>query len=62
MSCQLIRSLSDIYEKAMHLIKEYFDGDDDDDLDYAPEVDYESRQFAFGVGADAAVAQPAYNF
>lgn len=46
----------------MHLIQEYFDGDDDDDLDYAPEVDYESRQFAFGVGAEAAVAQPMYNF
>lgn len=38
----------------MRIIRDYFDGDDDDDYDdMAPEIDFDSRQFAFGTEHDA---------
>lgn len=40
---------SELYEKAVRIIREYFDGEDEDDLDdMAPEIDFDSQQFAFG--------------
>lgn len=41
---------SELYEQAVRIIREYFDGEDDDELDdMAPEIDFDSRQFAFGI-------------
>lgn len=43
---------AEIYEKSLSLIRDYFDGEDEDDLDLtAPETDDASHQFSFGVGA-----------
>lgn len=43
---------AEIYEKSLRLIRDYFDGEDEDDLDVtAPELDYEAHQFSFGIGA-----------
>ncbi|GAB9465830.1 hypothetical protein Gpo141_00003220 [Globisporangium polare] len=39
----------ELYEKAVRIIRDYFDGEDDEDFDFvAPEIDFDSRQFAFG--------------
>ncbi|RLN93753.1 hypothetical protein BBJ28_00018609 [Nothophytophthora sp. Chile5] len=41
---------------ALSLHKDYFDGEDDEEFDIAPEMDYDSRQFTFGMGGEAAAA------
>ncbi|RLN91498.1 hypothetical protein BBJ28_00018558 [Nothophytophthora sp. Chile5] len=46
----------EIYEKSLRIIQDYFDGEDDEEFDIAPEMDYDSRQFAFGMGGEAAAA------
>lgn len=43
----------DIYEKSVRIIRDYFDGEDEEDFDIAPDMDYGSHQFTFGVGSDA---------
>lgn len=40
---------AEIYEKSLRIIRDYFDGEDDDDYDVAPETDYGAQQFSFGV-------------
>lgn len=41
--------VTELYEKAVRIIRDYFDGEDDEDFDFvAPEIDFDSRQFAFG--------------
>lgn len=45
---------ADIYEKSVRLIRDYFDGEDEEDFDIAPDMDYDSHQFTFGVGGEAA--------
>ncbi|KAG6598017.1 Importin alpha-2 subunit [Phytophthora cinnamomi] len=44
----------DIYEKSVRIIRDYFDGEDEEDFDIAPDMDYGSHQFTFGVGGEAA--------
>ncbi|KAH7476271.1 hypothetical protein KRP22_000111 [Phytophthora ramorum] len=44
----------DIYEKSVRIVRDYFDGEDEEDFDIAPDMDYGSHQFAFGVGGGAA--------
>ncbi|TDH72177.1 hypothetical protein CCR75_006113 [Bremia lactucae] len=43
----------EIYEKAMRIICDYFDGEDEDDFDITPDMDYNAHEFTFGVGASA---------
>ncbi|KAE8896580.1 Importin subunit alpha-1b [Phytophthora fragariae] len=44
----------DIYEKSVRIIRDYFEGEDEEDFDVAPDMDYGSHQFTFGVGSEAA--------
>uniref|UniRef100_M4BD43 Importin subunit alpha n=1 Tax=Hyaloperonospora arabidopsidis (strain Emoy2) TaxID=559515 RepID=M4BD43_HYAAE len=44
----------DIYEKSVRIIRDYFDGEDEEDFDIAPDLDYGSHRYAFGVGGEAA--------
>jgi hypothetical protein len=46
----------EIYEKSVRIIRDYFDGEDEEDFDIAPDMDYGAQQFAFGVGGQAASA------
>ncbi|KAG2774548.1 Importin subunit alpha-1b [Phytophthora cactorum] len=43
----------DIYEKSVRIIRDYFDGEDEEDFDIAPDMDYGAHQFSFGVGEAA---------
>ncbi|KAF4323608.1 hypothetical protein BBO99_00001971 [Phytophthora kernoviae] len=55
----------EIYEKSVHIIREYFDGEDDEDFDIAPDMDFASQQFSFGMGdeiAGAAGGDVRFNF
>uniref|UniRef100_K3WKY9 Importin subunit alpha n=1 Tax=Globisporangium ultimum (strain ATCC 200006 / CBS 805.95 / DAOM BR144) TaxID=431595 RepID=K3WKY9_GLOUD len=39
----------ELYEKALRIVRDYFDGDDDEDYDdMAPEIDFDAHQFSFG--------------
>jgi hypothetical protein len=49
-----------IYEKSVHLLKEYFEGDEEE-TDMAPAVDATNNQFAFGMAQNAA-ATPQFAF
>ncbi|GMF19087.1 unnamed protein product [Phytophthora fragariaefolia] len=40
--------------KSVRIIRDYFDGEDEEDFDIAPEMDHGSHQFTFGVGNEAA--------
>ncbi|CAI5727810.1 hypothetical protein KXD40_005692 [Peronospora effusa] len=44
----------DIYEKSVRIIRDYFDGEDEEDFDITPDMDYNSHQFTFGMGEEAA--------
>ncbi|CAH0483105.1 unnamed protein product [Peronospora belbahrii] len=44
----------DIYEKSVRIIRDYFDGEDEDDFDIAPDMDYHSHEFTFGMSEEAA--------
>ncbi|KAG3116381.1 Importin subunit alpha-1b [Phytophthora idaei] len=43
----------DIYEKSVRIIRDYFDGEDEEDFDITPDMDYGAHQFSFGVGEAA---------
>ncbi|EEY61401.1 importin alpha-2 subunit [Phytophthora infestans T30-4] len=45
----------DIYDKSVRIIRDYFDGEDEEDLDVTPDMDYSAHQFSFGVGEAAIV-------
>ena len=45
---------ADIYEKSVRIIRDYFDGEDEEDFDIAPDLDYSSHRYAFGVSGEAA--------
>lgn len=45
----------DIYDKSVRIIRDYFDGEDEEDLDVTPDMDYSAHQFSFGVGEAASV-------
>ncbi|KAG7399218.1 Importin alpha subunit (Karyopherin alpha subunit) (Serine-rich RNA polymerase I suppressor protein) [Phytophthora boehmeriae] len=40
----------EIYEKSVRIIREYFDGEDEEDFDISPEMNFASQQFSFGMG------------
>lgn len=40
----------EIYEKALHIIREYYNGGDEEDYHLGPDFDPHSGQFAFGMG------------
>ncbi|KAL3668431.1 hypothetical protein V7S43_006518 [Phytophthora oleae] len=40
-----------IYEKSVSIIRDYFEGEDEEDFDVAPDMDYGAQQFSFGVGS-----------
>uniref|UniRef100_A0AAV1T9B0 Importin subunit alpha n=1 Tax=Peronospora matthiolae TaxID=2874970 RepID=A0AAV1T9B0_9STRA len=44
----------DIYEKSVRIIRDYFDGEDEEDFDIAPDLDYGSHRYTFGVDGEAA--------
>lgn len=38
----------------MRIIRDYFDGEDEEDLDVMPDMDHNSHQFTFGMDEAAA--------
>ncbi|KAG7393377.1 Importin alpha subunit (Karyopherin alpha subunit) (Serine-rich RNA polymerase I suppressor protein) [Phytophthora pseudosyringae] len=44
----------DIYEKSVRIIRDYFDGEDEEDFAIAPDMDYGAHQFTFGMDGEAA--------
>ncbi|POM76876.1 Importin alpha-2 subunit [Phytophthora palmivora] len=39
----------DIYEKSVRIIQDYFDGEDEEDFDIAPDLGYGDHQYTFGM-------------
>ena len=42
-----------MYEKAVQILENYFDGEEDVNAEVAPEQDLDSKQFSFGTGQTA---------
>lgn len=59
----LCLGLIELYEKALRIIRDYFDGEDDEDYDdMAPEVDFDAHQFSFGTAENHSAAGNQFSF